>query len=721
MQTKIKKMNLKQIGTLLLVSFTILIAATCPGPTPEEKESVLIRTLLSGLEQTHYAPVKIDDEFSKKVYKVYLDRLDNGKRFLLQSNIDILKNYEIKLDDQANAGTFEFLNKSVSFFDSGVNKAEGYFNKYVEAPLDYKASESIEMDGDKKSFPKDDKEMEDSWRRLIKYEILSRVSTKLDAQEKIDKRVASTDSKTVVTNTPDSLNVKIKSREELEIEARKELKKSFGDWFKRLHKQKRSDKLELYLNAISNVYDPHTEYFEPIEKQNFDISMSGRLIGIGARLQVDPETEYTKISEVITGGPAWKTKLVQDGDMILKVAQAEGEPVDIAGMDINDVVQMIRGKENTEVRLTIKKKSDNTTTVVKMMREEVIFDEGYAKSLIIKDDKKNDIGYIKLPKFYADFDNDKGHFCAADIATEVLKLKKSGVKGIILDLRNNGGGSLNDVVKMSGQFIDIGPMVQVKAKEARPDMLNDTESGTLWDGPFVIMVNEFSASASEIMAAAMQDYKRAIIVGSPTYGKGTVQRFFDLDKAISGNSDVKPLGQVKVTIQKFFRINGSSTQLKGVVPDIILPSTYAGIKMGERDNEYPMPYDQIAPAKYNALTSNLKNLTLITEKSKKRTATNPTFKLITENASRIKESRDQTMYSLNFDAYRANQNKQKELSKKFDDLYKPIDKLNVKNVKEDQSSIESDKSKKARNDEWLKDVKKDPYIFETLGIIYDMM
>jgi carboxyl-terminal processing protease len=721
MQTKIKKMNLKQIGTLLLISFTILIAATCPGPTPGEKESVLIKTLLSGLAQTHYAPVNIDDEFSKKVYKVYLDRLDNGKRFMIQSDVDVLKSYELKLDDQANAGTFEFLNKSVTFFDSGVDKAEKYFIKYAAAPIDYKVTETIEMDGEKKPFPKDDKEMDDSWRKLIKYEIISRVSNKLDAQEKKDKRVASTDSKTVVTKSPDSLNTKIKTRDELEVDVRTELKKSYGDWFKRLHKQKRSDKLELYLNSISNVYDPHTEYFEPIEKQNFDISMSGRLIGIGARLQVDPETEYTKISEVITGGPAWKTKLVEDGDMIQKVAQGDAEPVDIAGMDINDVVQMIRGKENTEVRLTIKKKSDGSITVVKMMREEVIFDEGYAKSLIIKDEKKNDIGYIKLPKFYADFDNDKGHFCAADIATEVLKLKKSGVKGIILDLRNNGGGSLNDVVKMSGQFIDVGPMVQVKAKEMKPDMLNDTESGTLWDGPFVIMVNEFSASASEIMAAAMQDYKRAIIVGSPTYGKGTVQRFFDLDKAISGNNDVKPLGQVKVTIQKFFRINGSSTQLKGVVPDIILPSTYSGIKMGERDNEYPMPYDQIAPAKYTLLTKNLKNLVAITEKSKKRISVNPTFKLITENASRIKESRDQTAYNLNFDAYRAYQNKQKDLAKKFDDLYKPIDKLNVKNVKDDVGQIEADKSKKARNEEWLKDVKKDPYIFETLGIIYDMM
>jgi carboxyl-terminal processing protease len=713
------KMTIKQIGLTLLVGFTILIAATCPDPTPEQKESILIKTLINSLAQTHYTAMDINDDFSKKVYKVYLDRLDNGKRFLLQTDVDALKGYELKIDNQASEGSFEFFNKSVLAFDAGVKRAQANFNKYIDEPINWNLDETLELDGDKKTFAKTEAELEDYWRRLLKYEIESKVSSKLDAQDKKDKRVASTEKGKALDTKADSVSTKIKTREELELEARKETKKTFTDWFKRLDKQKRTDKLEIYLNSIANVYDPHTEYFEPIEKQNFDISMSGTLIGIGARLQQDPETELTKISEVITGGPAWKTKQVDDGDLIMKVAQGEAEPVDVTGMEINDVVQMIRGKENTEVRLTIKKKVDGTVKIVKMQREKVIFDEGYAKSLIIKDDKKNNIGYIKLPKFYADFENDDGHFCSTDIALEVQKLKKSGVKGIILDLRNNGGGSLNDVVKMSGQFVNIGPMVQVKAKESRPDVLNDVEKGTLWDGPFIIMVNEFSASASEIMAAAMQDYKRAIIVGSPTYGKGTVQRFFDLDKAIRGNEDVKPLGQIKVTIQKFFRINGSSTQLKGVTPDILFPSTYSGLKMGEKDTDFPLPYDQITPSKYET-TNSLKNLPKVMENSKKRIAANPTFKLITENAVRIKENRDKTNYDLKFDTYRSYQAKQKELNKKFEDLYKPISKLQVNNLNEDKTIIETDKSKKARNDEWLSDVKKDPYIYETLNIMYDM-
>ena len=295
------------------------------------------------------------------------------------------------------------------------------------------------------------------------------------------------------------------------------------------------------------------------------------------------------------GGPAWKQGDLKEGDLIMKVGQADKEAVDVAGMDINEVVSMIRGSEGTEVRLTVKGKVDGKLKVVSIIREEVIIDEGYAKSLVIQSNKDSEkIGYIKLPKFYADFEKEDGHQSAEDVEIEIEKLKKAGVKGIILDLRNNGGGSLRDVVKMSGYFIEEGPIVQVKDRTNKPEVLDDKDPSVQYAGPLIVMVNEFSASASEILAAALQDYSRAIIVGSNTYGKGSVQRFFDLDRAVYGNSDVKPLGQIKITIQKFFRVNGGSTQLKGVTPDIILPDNYSEINVGEKDNEHPMAWSQIS-------------------------------------------------------------------------------------------------------------------------------
>jgi carboxyl-terminal processing protease len=402
-------------------------------------------------------------------------------------------------------------------------------------------------------------------------------------------------------------------------------------------------------------------------------------------------------------------------------------------MDINEVVSMIRGKEKTEVRLTVKSKTDGKTRVIPIIREEVIMDEGFAKSLIIQESKDAErIGYIKLPKFYADFENDNGHQCAEDVAVEVEKLKKAGVKGIVIDLRNNGGGSLRDVVKMSGLFIEQGPIVQVKGRYDRPDVLSDTDPSVQYAGPLVIMVNEFSASASEIMAAALQDYGRAIIVGTPSYGKGTVQRFFELDRALGrgGNSvvdasgqPISGLGSLKVTIQKFFRVNGGSTQLKGVTPDIILPDSYMEIPIGEKDNEHPMPWTSINPVKYSQGVVDLKTLPLIKANSNKRVAANSTFQAVTSNAKRMKSQRENQEYPLDlagFRAFEADQDAQLDAYKK---AIKPIEGFTMANLADDLAAItaKNDSSKIIRNNEWLKDVKKDAQLFETISIMRDMI
>jgi carboxyl-terminal processing protease len=699
-------MKIRNVVLMTVVASVALMAAFCPKPTAADKEAVLVKNIVDIMTQLHYAPQLMNDDLSKKVYKLYLNRADAGRRFLTQQDVDQLKPYELQLDDAFKAQDFTFFNKSVQLLDAGMVKAEAYSQEALKQQWDFTKEERIELDGDKKPYAKDDNELKDMWRRMVKYEVLTRLAAKIEDKEKGKE------------------DVKDKTEAELQKKSIEEVTKTYTDYFKRIKKMKRTDRLSTYINSLVNVFDPHTEYFEPIEKQSFDISMSGRLIGIGATLQIDIESEYTKVSSIVIGGPAFKQGELKEGDLIMKVAQGDKEGVDIVGMEINEVVSMIRGKENTEVRLTVKAKADGKVKTVAIIREEVIISEGYAKSLVIQATKDSErIGYIKLPKFYADFDKEDGHQCAEDIEIEIEKLKKQNVKGIILDLRNNGGGSLRDVVKMSGFFVEEGPMVQVKDRRNAPEVLSDTDPSVQYTGPLVVMVNEFSASASEILAAAMQDYGRAIIVGSTTYGKGSVQRFFDLDKMVSGNSDIKPLGSLKMTIQKFFRISGASNQLEGVKPDIALPDNYTEINVGEKDNDYPMPHTRISEVKYSQAVVDLKKLPKIAEYSKKRVEKNETFKLISENAKRIKEQREKTEYSLSLKEYRANDAKMRESGKKFENMMKPIDGFFAQNLQEDLTVLNSsgDSTKIIRNTEWLKDVKKDLHLFETTMIMKDMI
>jgi carboxyl-terminal processing protease len=698
-------MKIRNVILMTVVASVALMAAFCPKPMPADKEAVLLKNIVDIMTQLHYAPQQMNDELSKKVYKLYLNRADAGRRFLTQQDVDQLKPFELQLDEAFKAQDFTFFNKSVQLLDAGMVKAEAYYQEALKQQWDFTKTEAIELDGDKKPYAKDDNDLKDVWRRMVKYEVLTRFVSKIEDKEKGKEEV------------------KDKTEAELQKKSIEEVTKTYTDYFKRIKKMKRTDRLSIYVNSLVNVFDPHTEYFEPIEKQSFDISMSGRLIGIGATLQVDIESEYTKVSSIVIGGPAFKQGDLKEGDLIMKVAQGDKEGVDIVGMEINEVVSMIRGKENTEVRLTVKAKADGKTRIISIIREEVIISEGYAKSLVIQATKDSErIGYIKLPKFYADFDKEDGHQCAEDIEIEIEKLKKQNVKGIILDLRNNGGGSLRDVVKMSGYFVEEGPIVQVKDRRNAPEVLSDSDPSVQYTGPLVVMVNEFSASASEILAAAMQDYGRAIIVGSTTYGKGSVQRFFDLDKMVA-NNDIKPLGSLKVTIQKFFRISGASNQLEGVKPDIALPDNYTEINVGERDNDYPMPQTRISEVKYNQAVVDLKKMPKIAELSKKRVEKNETFKLIAENAKRIKEQRDKSEYSLNLKEYRANDAKTRESGKKFENMMKPIDGFFAQNLQEDLTVLNGsgDSSKIIRNTEWLKDVKKDLHLFETTMIMKDMI
>lgn len=681
---------------------TLLVAAFYPKVDNEEKDAVLMRAILTFVGQLHYQPKQMNDAFSEKLYDLYLDRIDSGRRFLTQEDLKKLESYKLQLDDEALAGNFDFFNLSLDLLNKGMKKTQGYYQEILAQPFDFASNENIELDSDKRNFSKNDAELKDYWRRYLKYEVMIRVADKLEDQKN-------------ASEGGDG-----KSMKEMEADARKEVLKLMDDWYDRLNKLKRSTRLSYYLNTITNLYDPHSDYLEPIDKQNFDIRFSGRLEGIGATLQT--VGDYTKVSSIVVGGPAWKTGELKENDIILKVAQGDnGEWKDVTGMIVDDVVQFVRGEKGTKVRLTIKK-VDGSIKEISIIREVIVIEEGFAKSLILDGAAPDEkIGYIFLPRFYADFEHADGRFSAKDIAEELEKLKKVKVNGIILDLRNNGGGSLNDVVQMSGYFIEQGPIVQVKSKAQNPDVLDDTDPRVQYGGPVIVMVNHFSASASEILAAALQDYGRAVIVGTNTYGKGTVQRFYDLDRGVRGFEELKPLGEIKLTVQKFYRINGGSTQLRGVTPDIILPDNYSYIEVGEKEEEYPLEWTEIAPLQYKQNAYKLPNLSRIKAESEKRVAKNPLFQKITENAKRLKSRSDETSYPLQLEAYISMSDKQQAESKAYEELFKNIVNKGVRNLEVDLPSIHKDESKQARNDDFKETVSKDVYINETLMIMHDLI
>jgi carboxyl-terminal processing protease len=479
----------------------------------------------------------------------------------------------------------------------------------------------------------------------------------------------------------------------------------------------REDRLSMFLNSITAAYDPHTNYFPPQAKESFDISMSGRLEGIGASLQEDGK--YIKVVRIVTGSPCWKQGDLEVGDKIMAVAQGKAEAVDAADMPIDDVVSMIRGEKGTEVRLTIKKR-DNTKTIIPIVRDIVVMEESYAKSAILNDGDKK-IGFIHLPKFYTDFQRNGGRRCATDVKEELSKLMEENVDGVILDLRNNGGGSLGDVVEMGGLFIDEGPIVQVKQRNRKARVYRDPQEGVHYDGKLIIMVNAFSASASEILAAAMQDYGRAVIVGSaPTFGKGTVQQFIDLDRMLDSDyAEIMPLGSVKLTTSKFYRINGGTTQLQGVTPDIVIPDAYTYLVVGEKEEDFPLGWDEIPAALYDAET--LKGLDKLKKNSSTRVKSDVTLAAIDKNAKRFKERRDETLYSLNLDTYRAEVEGIEKENETLKALEKEVEELSVASLKSDMESIDKDESKKARIEEWHKGLRKDMQLKETLSIMNDMI
>lgn len=672
-------------------------------PTP--KESIILQSIISFLDQVHFKPIPIDDTFSKNLFNDYLNVLDQSKRFLIKSDIDQMKQYELILDDEVRAGKLDFFDLSIKLLDNSLARTKNYTSEILSQPMNFDKKEVAQVDYDSLDYAKNEKELKERWYQALKYEVLQEI---VDYQNRVKN-----DTSLAKTEPAKSFNT-------IEKESREKVLKDFDKMFDRISKLRREERLSDFLNIVCSEYDPHTSYMDPRDKEDFNLSMTGKLIGIGARLQT--EGEYIKVVEVVPGGPAWKNKEMAVNDLIIKVKQEGEQPLDIRGMRIDDVVAKIRGKLGTTVTLTVKK-PNGTTKDISLVREEVIMDEGFAKSEIISlEGVINNVGYINLPKFYADFEDNSGRFSSIDVAKEVEKLKKENVNGLIIDLRNNPGGSLNDVIKMCGLFIEKGPIVQVKSRDRKPYQKDDDDSGSfIYDGPLVILVNKNSASAAEIMAAALQDYKRAVIIGSQsTYGKGTVQAFFDLDRAVRGNDAVKPLGEVKATIQKYYRINGGSTQLKGVTPDIVLPDIYNYIKTGEEENKHAMSWSQVEPLNYSQNVFVIKNMEEVITNSKKRTGLNPVFSLIDQNAKRIEKQIERKTVPLDLVTYKSELEARKTEEKKYNELFKEIQGMNVTNIPEDVPTINRDSVKISRNQAFIKNIKKDVYLEEAIHVIKDL-
>ncbi|MBN8674032.1 MAG: carboxy terminal-processing peptidase [Chitinophagales bacterium] len=678
------------------------IGNTTHNSNPPGKYEQILRLVGEMMSQAHYSPQDINDAFSKKVFKKFMGDLDPEKNMYLQADIDQLqKKYENRIDDEIKGAEAAFFLAAGKNFNQRMEEVALVYNEFLLKPFDFTVDEEVVLDADKLSYPATEAERKERWRKKLKYLTLERYVESLDIREK----------------NKGKEGFVVKTDEELEKEAREKVKKLMDRTFDRFRfKFSDDDKFNVFVNAITTTMDPHSEFFPPVDKRYFDEEMSGRFYGIGASLQYDEGN--IKVASILTGSPAAKSGELQPGDLIQKVAQGKEEPTDLTGFVVTDAVKLIRGKKGTEVRLTVKK-LDGTIKVVTLIRDEIVQDETFARSAVVKT-TGGKIGYIFLPEFYADFDNPNGNRSYIDVMKEVVKLKEEKVDGIVIDLRNNGGGSLYDVVQMAGLFIEDGPIVQVKDKENKASVLKDKDRNVLYTGPLAVMVNEFSASASEIFAAAIQDYGRGVVIGSTsTYGKGTVQRNIGLDPETGFSMSNSELGTVKLTLQKFYRINGGSTQLRGVASDIVLPDNLEYLKVREKDDEDALPWDEINKSPYSAWNAGY-DLKTIQQLSSQRLESDVRFKLIKENTDWLAKQNDR-IYSLQLTKYRAEQKMIRATFSQLESLLKLKDEIDVTALTGEENRWANDKNKQDRFNLWLKSLRKDIYLDQAVKVVNDII
>jgi carboxyl-terminal processing protease len=641
---------------------------------PEEDQ--LINTILS---RYHYRKFMLNDSLSSVIFDRYIKALDNNRSYFYASDIKDLDKYRFLLDNDIQSGDLNPAYIIFNTFKKRVIERNDYVDTLLNKGFDFTKNENFLIDRDSVSWPATQEEMDDLWRKKIKN---------------------------------DALNLIIAGKKWKDVQ--EVLKKRYGNFRRAIYQYNSEDVFQLFMNSYTESIDPHTNYLSPSASENFKIDMSRSLDGIGAQLQ--QEDDYTKVNEVIPGGPAYKSGLLKRNDKIIGVAQGDsGEMVDIIGWRITDVVKLIRGPKGTTVRLEIipaDKGPNAAPKEIKIVRDKVTLEEQSAKKDVL-DIYQNKIlykiGVITIPAFYIDFDaRQKGDpnykSTTRDVRKLIKELKDEKVDGIIIDLRNNGGGSLDEAVQLTGLFIKDGPVVQVKSSDGKIDVDSDPDPHIVYDGPLAVLVNRFSASASEIFTGAIQNYERGIIVGEQTYGKGSVQNLIDLSRLIGSSGD--KFGQVKLTIAKFYRIDGGSTQNKGVIPDIKLPSAIDPVEWGESSEPSALPWDQIRSTKYQIYTDLKKYIPELEKMHEDRMDTSTEFDNVLEDIREYKEAKAEKYVSLNEEVRK--KEKEADDNKRFERENERRKRKGLKLLDKGETNVKKDKSD-------------DPYLDETGHILADLI
>lgn len=710
-------MVISRIRSRLVVLFLVLLTLFSgiawgqvghgKGDFQANRALLLSYLLRQQLPLNHFSHKPIDDQLSKEAFGLFLKQLDSQKRFLLQKDVEELRTYDTLIDDELKSGNLELPKVAGRLLRERVIQARKMARVILAGKFDFSRKESLQTDPEKIDYCRTVQQLRERWRKTLKYQVLNRYLNLVEDRDESAKTAAK------------DVKIEKKSSEELRQEAREKILKRYEDFFTRMLEEKPEDHLDNLFNAIAMAYDPHTNYFAPATEEDFDIQMRGSLEGIGATLR--EEDGYIKVVSIIPGSAAARQGQLRPEDIILAVGQGSAEPVDITDTNIRDAVRLIRGKKGTEVRLTVKK-PDGKHLVIPIVRDVVQIEDTFVKGADLRDKKNGKtFGYIKIPSFYRDFqktkEGEKNRNATDDVRRELQRLKKHHLSGLILDLRNDGGGALTDAIQIAGLFIKTGPVVQVKNSTGKIEVLSDKDPSVDYSGPMVVLVNEFSASASEILAGALQDYGRAIIVGGArTHGKGTVQAMIDLDRSVpfSNMNQYKPLGALKITIQKFYRVTGESTQDRGVTPDIVLPDGLRYLKTGEKYLEYSLPWDTVTPTTFTKWPRKGIDLAAIKADSHRRVETEPAFTELAEEARLAKERSEQTRQSLNIADVRKERQEARQVEKTSGIPFHGSGMA-------DSSKTSANMSEKEKRDLWIKDLSDDPYTDEAMAVLSDML
>lgn len=695
---------------LLFIPLMSLMFCFNSPQNDDEKMHIIMINVKNALSYLHYSPKPINDAYSEEVYNSYFESIDPTKKYFLQSDMEEFAKHKNQLDDYLNKGDLTFYKQTIDRLYERVDEIDKITQDIFSKPVNLDENDEFILEPKLKKHPANKEELYNEWKKYIKYNILQEIETMTSKEEAQKEKRDSV----IALRLKDTINVKTLSLEEKKSKATEEIKELISHTFKRFKKRKKMDWFGVYMNAYTEVFDPHTNYFSPKDKEDFDTNFTGKVIGIGAQIQ--EKKGYLYMGPLVVGAPAWKSKQISEGDKILKVkAKPNEEHTNVVGMLVDEAVRLIRGEKNTEVVLTLQKK-DGSIKEVKLIREEVSIEDTFARSIIIDNPNGEKFGYIYLPSFNADFEDPNGRNASDDVKAEILKLKKQNIKGLILDVRSNGGGSLTEVVDIMGLFMKNGPVVQIKDSNGKINVLKNHTNAPVWEGPLLIMQSELSASASEILAGAVQDYQRGVVLGSPhSYGKGTVQTFIELNRFMRANDD---FGSLKLTIQKFYRINGKSTQLKGVDADIPMKDLFTYAEIGEKYKENALPWDQISTTNFSA--NYPLDLQKLLNNSKKRLANDNIYQLLQESALWREKLDKEEKTTLNLTKFMALMKDRKELIKKFKSLSKYDNQLKFTLHSDEENRTKKDEAFKQKSESWIKNLRKDIYLKEAINVISEI-